>query len=200
MDFEEFEEEPPDNWNTDSLIDIKDIKPQLSPDSIEVIELPAEQSIQSSKSTQFSETENNTTINENIAKNSEIRFSQAEDEMEEFHIFGQSVGVQLRKLPLHRAVFCQQKIQAFLSAERLAFLNSSSSIHQFPSTSSLYSTNPSTTFSQYGATSLDTTENILSPQYHTYSHPPHSDYLFPHTNKHAKSTQVSSSEIISESR
>lgn len=44
---------------------------------------------------------------------------------DEFDLFCRSLAVQLKRMPLHRALICQQKLQEVMVQERLQFINTS---------------------------------------------------------------------------
>ncbi|CAG4953148.1 unnamed protein product [Parnassius apollo] len=44
---------------------------------------------------------------------------------DEFHLFCRSLAMQLKRMPLHRALICQQKLQEVMVQERLQFINTS---------------------------------------------------------------------------
>ena len=59
---------------------------------------------------------------------------------DEFDFFGKSIAVQLKKMPLQRALICQQKLQQVMMYERLYQLNEGTRHTSSPlATSSCYS-------------------------------------------------------------
>lgn len=73
-------------------------------------------------------TGNMTAVESSINKLQKISELCKEDD-DEFDYFGKSIAVQLRKMPLARALVCQQKLQAVLTEERLFQLTSHLSSH-----------------------------------------------------------------------
>lgn len=85
----------------------------------------------------------------------------------EFDIFCKSLAYQLKKMPLERALVCQEKLQSVMTTERLHQIVSSA-----PSTSSAYITQTSS----YSQSINSSSSSTHAPSYSPPSAPPFEQY------------------------